>query len=490
MLWIELKRSGRGTLTQQLYDQLVGRILDGELAAGTKLPSSREVASELKIARNIAVEVFNQLLAEGYVEARRGAGTFVAKLEFLQQPRRRAVSAIRGREAPRARAMPPFSPSGQTEQSPAKPDAGRITFACGVPDLGRFPRARWLSCTRQIGFNASDPVWGYDSAIGSPALRTEIAAHLRQVKGIACTPEQLVITSGGANGLLLLGWLFREIQKNGALIEDPVVSFVPKILQRCGHDLTPVAADGNGLRVEALPARPKAGFICVSPSHQFPLGGTLPIQRRLVLLEYARRHDLFVVEDDYDSEFRFEGAPISSLFRVDPRRAIHLGTFSKSLSPALRLGFIVLPVELVPALQRVLEPLHLTGSRFNQEVLARFIRGGHLVRHVARMKRVYARKMHTLHQALAAAFGDRVTVSGNTTGLHLVATFADETFAPRTRETLLRHGVEFETVDDYALGRSRHPGALALGYGNLSLEQIAAGVQRLAAGLHAHAGNR
>lgn len=468
MLWLELERSGRrGTLTQQLYDQLVGRILERDLIAGTKLPSTRTLAAELKVARNIIVEVFDQLLAEGYLEVRPGAGTFVAALEFLP---RSPPSLLRSR----APAAAPVA---------ANRAESLISFACGVPDLGRFPRARWLSCTREVGFNAGDAVWGYDSASGSPALRAEIAAHLRHAKGIACTPAQIVITNGGANALLLLSWLFREIRQDGALVEDPVVSFVPEILARCGHAVTAVPVDGHGLVLDALPLKPKAGFVFVSPSHQFPLGGTLPVQRRLSLLEYARRHDLFVVEDDYDSEFRFTGAPISSLARLEPRRAIHVGTFSKSLSPSLRLGFIALPDELVGAMQRVLEPLHLTGSRFNQEVLARFMRAGSLARHVTRMKRVYARKARALEQALGQAFGSRVTVSGNTTGLHLVATFAGERFTPATREVLTARGVAFEMVDDYAFGPARHPGALALGYGNLSLEQIAEGVRRLAAGL-------
>ncbi len=437
-----------------------------QLPARLKLPSSRELAAELKIARNIVVEVFEQLLAEGYVEARSGSGTYVARLDLMAS-------------APSEAAPPPLPP----REIPPSTRNGMIAFSCGVPDLARFPRSRWLSCLRQTGFHAPASLWSYDDAAGSMGLRAEIAAHLRQSKGIPCTPEQVVVTTGGAHSAWLLGCMFRDL-KSGALVEDPVVSFVPETLRRCGHAVTAVPVDAHGLVVDALPGRPQAGFVFVSPSHQFPLGGTMPIQRRLALLAYARRHDLFLVEDDYDSEFRFTGAPVSSLFRLDSRRAIHLGTFSKCLAPALRTGYIVLPVELVSTMLEVWRPLHLTGSRFIQETLARFIKAGHLSRHVVRMKRVYERKMRALQRALETHFGAEVSVSGNSTGLHLVATFARRKIDPATRRKLADSGVVFDLVDDYAFAGARHAGALALGYGNLTFEQIDEGVRRLARVLH------
>ncbi len=481
MIWLEFQRSGGPTLTKQLYDQLVTQILAGDLAAGTRLPSSRDLAAENDVARNIVVHVYEQLLAEGYVEARVGSGTYVAKLDLSALPPRAAGKTLTRTTHARENATRSASAKNAfiaSSERATSPDV--IAFACGVPDLAQFPRAAWLRCLHRASFYGEMADWGYTEPEGSPALRHEIAAHLRRARDLRCTDEQVIVTAGTAHALHLLCAVFRELRP-GALVEDPVVTFVPEILRRTGHTATPVPVDAHGIMVDALPGKPRAGFVFVSPSHQFPLGGTLPIQRRLALLDYARRHDLFLVEDDYDSEFRFGGAPVSSLFRLDPRRAIYVGTFSKTVAPALRLGYLVLPEELLPLARRALEPMNPGMSRITQAALANFMRDGHLIRHIARMKRRYERKMHALRRALVQTFGERVAVSGDTTGLHLVATFPGVEFDAALRERMRRGGVEVDTADDFAFAGARHPGALAMGYGNLSLEQIAEGVRRLAA---------
>lgn len=466
VLWLDLDRRSSVSLTQQLYDQLGSRILAGELKAGERLPSSRALADELGIARNVAVQVFEQLQAEGYLESRAGSGTFVAALELPSSPPRRL------------RSPKPPAPL------PGAPEAGTIGFRCGVPDLAAFPRARWLHAERQVGFHSPADVWSYNEVGGLQALREEIAAYLGRVKSIRCSAEQVVMTQSSTSGILLLGLFFRT-RGAGALIEDPVIRFVPRILQQCGLRVHPVPADADGLVIEALPRRPREDFVFVSPSHQFPLGGTMPIARRLALLDYARRHDLFVVEDDYDSEFRFTGAPVSSLCRLDPARVIHLGTFSKSLAPAMRLGYLVLPPALAPQMLAMLRPMSLAGSRVTQAVVARLMQAGHFQRHVTRMKRVYQRKMETLCAALRSHFGDEVTITGNTTGLHLVARFRGVAVTPAVRKRCAEAGVRFDMVDDYALASEKHGDVVLLGFGNLSLEQIEEGVRRLASVLRA-----
>lgn len=461
MLWLDLDRNSSASLTQQLYDQLVSRILAGELRAGQRLPSSRALAETLGIARNIAIEVFEQLQVEGYLQTRRGSGTFVARLELL------ASAPVRQRTRKPTAALPGTPP----------PDT--ISFRCGIPDLSAFPRARWLSAVRQIGFHSPTEIWSYDETAGLHTLREEIAAHLGRVKGIRCSADQVILTQGSTNGIALIGLFFRARQP-GALVEDPVVSFVPEVLRQCGHQVHPVRADADGLVIAALPAKPRAGFVFVSPSHQFPLGGTLPIARRLALLGYARRHDLFVVEDDYDSEFRFAGAPVSSLCRLDPERVIHLGTFSKTLAPAMRLGYLVLPPQLAPDLLAMLRPMYLAGSRVLHAAVAHLMQTGHYERHVARMKRIYERKMKTLCSALQARFGDNVSISGHSTGLHLVAGFRGISLSPAVRERCAQAGVTFDTASDYALRPRRRPDVALLGFGDLSHKQIQEGVRRLA----------
>lgn len=460
MLWLDLDRKASTSLTQQLYDRLIAAVLAGTLRAGERLPSSRQLAHDLRIARNLVVEVFEQLQAEGYFETRQGSGTYVAALEL---------------PTPRPAATPP---TVTAKPNPARSEL--ISFSCGVPDLDLFPRARWLQAVRQVGFHGPRELWTYDEPAGHIDLREEIARHLARSKGIPCTADQIVLTSGSAQSMLLLGLYFRGAGRCGALIEDPVISFVPHALRLSGHKITPVRSDRGGLAIEALPRKPGAGFIFVSPSHQFPLGGTLSIVRRLALLEYARKHDLLVIEDDYDSEFRFEGAPVSSLLRLDPTRVIHLGTFSKILAPAIRLGYVVLPTALAENVVTMLRPLFVTGPKFTHAVLARFIRCGELQRHVTRMRRRYQRKMRALSRALRERFGDRVEINGQSTGLHITAHFQGTTLTPDVRDACLRAGVRFDTADDYALRAGEHPDLALLGFGNLSLDEIETGVRRLA----------
>lgn len=465
MLWLELDRNRPASLTQQLYDQLVSRILSGELRAGMRLPSSRALAGELRVARNVVIEVFEQLQAEGYLDARRGSGTFVARLPL-------PVHAAAREHTVRTSASLPGTPA-----------EGTIVFRCGIPDLSAFPRARWLQAIRQVGFHEPPEIWSYDETAGLHALRVEIAQHLGRVKGIQCSPDQVVLTQGSTHGMALIGFFFRS-RGTAALVEDPVIGFVPQVLQRCGICVIPVRADADGLVVEALPRRPAASFVFVSPSHQFPLGGTLPIARRLALLSYARRNDLFVVEDDYDSEFRFAGAPVSSLCRLDPTRVIHLGTFSKTLAPALRLGYLVLPPDLVPEMLAMLRPMFMAGSRVLHAAVARLMQAGVYERHVARMKRLYERKMRTLSAALLEHFGSGVTISGNSTGLHLVAQFTGVPITAELRERCAVARVRFDTVSDYSLVRSKGPDTALLGFGDLTLDGVREGVRRLAAVMH------
>lgn len=461
MFWIELQRGSGLTLKRQIYDQIATKILTGDLAAGTRLPSSRELAAQHRVARNIAIAVYEQLLAEGFVETREGSGTFVSEMGRLRTPAAHLPSRARRNPA-----------------APPHPDV--ISFICGTPDLARFPRESWAKCLRQEMYFGKADDWGYAPAAGMDTLREEIARHLLRVKGIVCDPGQILVTTGAAQGVQLSAMLLHE-RRQGALVEDPVVSFVPAILKKCGHRILPVRADDAGIDIDDLPARPAASLLFVSPSHQCPLGSTLPIQRRLALLEYARRWKLFVLEDDYDSEFRYSGAPVSSLFRLCPDRVIHIGTFAKSLAPSLRLGYVVVPAVLAAGMEKLIASTHGNGSRLTQNALARFIREGNLERHIVRMQRVYQRKMRCLESALARAFGKRVVVSGNTTGLHLMATFEGVKFDAAKIAQLERAGIEVDPVDEFSLGKSRHPSALAIAFGHLSFERIEEGVTRLAA---------
>lgn len=244
-------------------------------------------------------------------------------------------------------------------------------------------------------------------------------------------------------------------------------------------ELFPVPVDEQGLQTHLLPPDKKPSFIFVTPSHQFPLGSVLTIQRRISLLEYAKSTDCFIVEDDYDSEFRYEGTPVSSLQGLDPERVIYIGTFSKILSPALRIGYIVLPVSLVERCRYFKRLKDQHTAYFEQLILAQFIQDGYLERHIARMKKLYQKRRQILKQNLIDRFADRVKIFGDSTGLHFVASFPKINFCKKTLQKLESQGVRIYPVTAHTVFQERHQHQVILGYGNLTISQIEAGIQRL-----------
>ncbi|MCR2806568.1 MocR-like pyridoxine biosynthesis transcription factor PdxR [Paenibacillus soyae] len=461
MLWIPIDRSLERPLHKQVYDQVRERILGGELPPGWKLPSTRELADELRVSRNVVLGAYDQLLAEGYLDAERGSGTYVAEGAFLEE--RKMIAELRNTDS-----SEDIKSSGEDV----------IDFRSGIPDLSAFPRKAWARLAREVWEDAPADAFGYGMPEGRRELRQALSDYLLKTRGVKCRPEQIVITSGATQALTLTAKLLTR-PDDMIIIEDPITRDIQLIFQQAGARLHPVPADEQGMQSDRLPAGARPAFVFLTPSHQFPLGGTLPIQRRIQLIGYARQNGTYLVEDDYDSEFRHEGQPVSSLQGLDPERVLYIGSFSKILSPALRLGYLVLPEHLIPGCRQLKWFADLHSSSMEQIILARFIEEGGLARHIAKMKKLYRIRRDALIRCLTEAFGERVRISGQSTGLHLVASFTGADFTDELLDSLKVGGVQLYPVEKHAATPGHHRHSLIMGYGHLSPETIQIGITRM-----------
>jgi GntR family transcriptional regulator/MocR family aminotransferase len=459
MKWFALDRDSPIPLIRQIYNEISSQILDGDLSAGERIPSTREVSQELKVSRNVVLEAYDQLAAEGYLLSIAGAGTFVAEGSSLGARR-----PARPPQAPR-----PLVPSE---------DRQIIAFNSGRPALDLVPYKSWTKYECAARLEAPIQAFGYAPPEGSPELRETLARYLLRKRGIECRPEQIIVTSGALQGVSLLA---RLVLRRGAAaaIEDPCTIPVKEAFEMEGADIIPVPADGEGLRTDLLPGDASPAIVFATPSHQFPLGGCLSIQRRVALVQYAREKECLIVEDDYESEFRYDGPPVSSLQRLDPDRVAYIGTFSKIFFPALRLGYLVAPEALVEGCRAIKRSSDRYSPPASQLAMARFIEEGRLDRHIARMRKVYQNRRDTLIGALGSAFGDRVRISGGATGLHLVAAFAGVVFDAERIDALRRSGVGLSPVEEHTIRKGLHLDEVVMGYSHLSEEEIERGVARI-----------
>lgn len=460
MLWIPIERSAARSLTRQIYEAMRARIMDGTLPGGALLPSTRELASNLHISRNVVLVAYEQLLAEGYIESRAGSGTYVAP------------GVCFAREDHTSQLSPILANSVLNANNPV------IDFRSGLPALDLFPRKIWSQFVQRVYATAEPAAFGYDNPEGRLELRMALARYLQRTRGVSCQPEHILILSGASQAFSLLSRLLLA-PNDEIVVEDPMHYEVQMILASSGMRLLPVPVDERGLQTHLLPHERSPRCIMVTPSHQFPLGGILSAPRRLQLLQFARAADCYVIEDDYDSEFRYTGSPISSLQGLDPQRVIYIGTFSKILSPALRLGYLVLPPELVAQARKVKRLLDLHSPSLEQLALAQFIETGHLERHIVRMKRIYQRRRNALIAQLQNHFAQQVRIIGDATGLHLTAHFSQVTFTPAIISTIEQAGARIYPVEQHAITSGQHTHEIILGYGHLSLAQIEQGVEHI-----------
>jgi GntR family transcriptional regulator/MocR family aminotransferase len=353
-----------------------------------------------------------------------------------------------------------------------------IDFRSGVPALDVFPIRQWGKSIHKICLEYPGSMLTYDVPEGRRELRQALSEYLFRARGISCRPDQLLITSGATQGLALVAKLL-HLPDARIVVEDPLHTGMQSIFSTAGYRLLPVPVDAQGLQTRLLAPVMNPRLIYVTPSHQFPLGGILPVQRRIELLAFARKNDCYIVEDDYDSEFRYEGPPLSALQWLDPERVIYVGSFSKILAPALRLGYVILPAPLMRHCRELKRFSDVHTPTIEQLALARFIREGKLGRHVIRMKRVYAPRRRAIKEALYRHFPGGLTIAGDSTGLHLIAEFPDIEFSAEVVKGLEQGGVRVYPVETHAIIQGRHKGKLIMGYGHLEVKDIEEGVRRL-----------
>ncbi len=400
------------------------------------------------------------------MESSQGSGTFVAHGAHLETYRDYHRQEIRV----------------QKKYPEAGSKIDMIDFITGIPDLSLVPKKKWMKRVREIIMDGPESCFNYGYPDGFPELRFSLAKFLLKTKGIRCHPDQIVVVSGSSQAFWVIANIL-TVQSDQVIIEDPLYRGIRNIFRSLRLNLYPISVDEDGLKTDLLPLNSHVKFISVTPSHQFPLGCVLPIQRRIRLLEYAEQMEIFVVENDYDSEFRYSGSPISTLHRLDPERVIHIGTFSESLFPSLRIGYMILPMELVAGCRNFLEANSIEASVLNQAVLTKFINDGCLERHILKMKKVYRKKRLTLIECLKEAFGDQIRVLGDSAGLYVVVEFSKVIFSAEMMEKLSKRKVVVYPVEEHAMLKGLHENKILFGYGNLSINRIPEGVGRVKAAI-------
>lgn len=389
----------------QLYQQLRGLILSGRLGARDRLPATRVLAGELGLSRGTVVAAFELLQSEGYIESRVGAGALVAPLtpEHLLQVNAR-VPATRPNDTPEAARKPP---------PPFHPNAAA---------LDQFPHRDWARAMWTAWRDPPLDRLGNPDPQGHLPLRHAIAEHLGAWRGIACGPEQVFVFSGMTEGMALLGHALLA-PGDAVWLEDPGYPLLNRVLAAHGFRPVPVAIDEDGFDVRSgLKAAKRARMAVITPSHQYPLGYTMSLTRRLELLDWARNEDAWIVEDDYASEYRYAGRPLSALMSLDERgRVIYAGAFSKVLFPALRLGYVVAPPSILPRLRATLARFPSQASIMAQPALAEFMASGQFAAHIRRMRRLYAGRQKLLLDTLARELDGHLSASPAEAGMHVVA---------------------------------------------------------------------
>jgi GntR family transcriptional regulator / MocR family aminotransferase len=464
---------GREPLSRQIYYWFRQAILRGTLDRREKLPSTRELADQLNVSRTAVVLAYELLLAEGFIQGRAGSGTYVSEGLVVRQPQTRAsrakVRLSRFGSAAEAAASNVNLPRERTATV-------RYDFAYGRSDVEVFPFEMWRRLLLKHARKAPVRELDYGAAAGSVALREAIAAHLRRSRAVVCDSSQVLVVSGSQQALDLIARVLIERGDRVAL-EDPGYQGTREILRAAGARLVPVTVDRDGLDPSRLPE--DARFAFVTPSHQFPTGAILPLARRLALLDWARRNDAVIVEDDYDGEFRYEEQPLESLQGLDTDgRVIYIGTFSRTIFSALRIGYLVVPRSLVPAFTSAKWLCDRHTPTLEQETLADFITAGMYERHLRRVRRRNTARRDVLLEAIGKHLGNNVEVTGQGAGAHVVLWPGRRISESAATEKAASRGVGIYGIASYFSTKPSRVG-LMLGYSRMREVDIREGIRRL-----------
>jgi len=435
---------GRG-----LENSLRTAIRAGRLRTGERLPSSRDLATQLGVARGTVTAVYRQLLAEGYLEARHGSGTWIADV----------------------------APPADTRPATPAPAPDRYRLGPGMPSLGAFPRAAWLSALRQGTSELTDIELGYPDPAGLMTTRTELAGYLGRVRGVATEPAGVVITHGTFEAINLLCAVLRSAGQEEVAVEDPGNQEQYELLEARGLRGRPVPVDEEGLCVDAL-ARTDCRAVIVTSAHQYPLGVSMSPSRRRSLLSWARSTGGLVIEDDYDAEYRYDRAPVGALQAIYPEHVAYVGTLSKTMAPALRLGWLVPPASMLDEIIRQKRLHDRGGSALDQAALTHFLRSGGYDRHLRRTRLLYRERRDTLLTALAEHLPDWTPI-GIAGGLHLVIHLPPDVNDRELVKRLAAQHIHVSPLSRYARSIDQPPG-LVIGYAGLPPNRIRSAVKLMA----------
>ncbi|MFD3944604.1 PLP-dependent aminotransferase family protein [Streptomyces sp. NPDC058579] len=467
---------GRG---RALQEALRDAVRAGRLTAGTRLPSSRELAVDLGVSRGLVTEAYEQLTAEGYLRSDRGSGTWVG--ETARAATGRAVRGLAPRAAGAAGGTGAAgAPDGIRVPGPVGAPAVQVDFRPGTPDLALFPRAAWAAAQRSVLASLPHRALGYPDPRGLPELRSALAGMLARRRGVVADPERLVVCSGVAQASTLLGFVARARGMRTVGIEDPGSPEHGRLFASTGLDTRWLPVDEEGLLPGPLAAS-GVRVVVTTPSHQFPTGIAYSAGRRAALLDWARAVDGYVLEDDYDGDFRYDRAPVGALQGLDPERVVYTGSVSKSLAPGLRLGWMLVPRELVAEVVERKRTMDLGNPALDQALLTEFVTRGAYDRHLRRCRRAYQERRDALVAALTEALPG-TTVSGIAAGLHIIAR-VEPRYGPTERfvERAASAGVAVRPLEEFGTSRPADGAVrLVLGYAHLKPSAIARGVRLLA----------
>ena len=464
---VHVTLEGRSRLSAEVYEQLRAAILDGRLRPGDSVPATRDLAQQLDVSRNTVTNAYQRLMAEGFIAGHAGAGTFVT-----------SEGARTSRRAPSRSALRPRAIWNALVPSDADAFDAEYDFQVGVPDVRLFPWDEWRrQLARQLR-PARRGTGGYMDPAGNTKLREAIARHVGISRSVHADAENVVVTSGAQQAIDLIARLLIEPGTCIAM-EDPGYHQARRLFQSLGARIVPVPVDHDGLDVSALPS--EARLVYVTPSHQHPLGVAMSLSRRMALLAWAEKHGAAILEDDYDSEFRYDGRPLEPLQSLDRSgRVLYVGSFSKTLLPTLRIGFVIAPESLTAGLRaaKLVTDWHCPFE--TQAALAQFIDDGLFARHVRRLRRVYQERRDRITTALDKRLRDELELLPASAGLHMSVFFRDQR---RTTEAFMRHAraasLSVQRLDMYYQLKPR--AGVALGWGMIPTNKIEEGIRRFEA---------
>ena len=492
-----LDRGNGQPIYRQLHRLLQQAILTRELPAGSKVPSSRLLANELGIARNTVTQVYEQLALEGYVSSATGRGTFVADTSPDEIVGSGDAPAGQASPATLAALPPPLPKAPQPVPRALSQRGSRLiagagvskrqwgAFMPGVPDVTRFPARVWSRLHNKYWRRLRPDLLTYAPGGGLSLLRHALADYLRTSRSVRCTPEQIIITTGIHQSVDLA---VRLLSDPGDVIwtEDPCYWGVRSVMHVSGLKSRPIAVDDEGINPSPDDLAHPPKLILVTPSHQYPLGMVMSLARRRMLLEYARQNQCWIIEDDYDSEYRYGSRPLASLQGLDTAgQVIYVGSFGKTLFPGLRIGYLVVPEALAESFATASAELYREGQLLQQAMLAEFIAEGHFTSHIRKMRTLYGQRRTTLLDAAAHRYGDALPAVGGDAGLHLVMQLPEGTDDRAVAAAALERNIVVRPLSGYYAERSRAQSGLLIGYACVPDEEIAPAFDTLAEAIDA-----